>query len=101
MVVVTLLDFLLAPWMTKLFGGSKAGTWGSTIGLIIGLIIPLPMFLGVILGPFLGAYIGEEYFSKQGTGRSLRAAFGAFLAFFVGTGLKLLSSIGMIASAFV
>ncbi len=99
-VVVTVLDFMLAPWMTKRFGGSKAGTWGSTIGLLIGMIAPLPPLVGPILGPFIGAYIGEKYFSGKDSSASLRSAFGSFIAFFVGTGIKLLSCAGMIVAAF-
>lgn len=99
-VVVTVIDFVLAPWMTKRFGGSKAGSWGSTIGLLIGMFAPLPLFVGPILGPFIGAYIGEKYFSGKDSSASLRSAWGSFLAFFVGTGIKLISCVGMIAAAF-
>lgn len=98
--VVTIMDFLLAPWMTKRFGGSKAGTWGSTIGLLVGFFAPLPLFVGPLLGPFLGAYIGERYFGGRDSSGALRSAIGSFLAFFVGTGLKLLSCVGMIVPAF-
>ncbi len=97
---VTIMDFMLAPLMTKRFGGSKAGTWGSTIGLLVGMFAPLPLFIGPILGPFIGAYIGEKYFGGKNSSMSLRSAWGSFLAFFVGTGIKLLSSVGMVCAAF-
>lgn len=94
MVIITIIDFLITPWMTKRFGGSKAANWGSIIGLIIGFFFPFPF--GVLLGPFVGAFIGEIAFSKNNTNNALRAASGAFLSFFVGTGIKLIVSIGMI-----
>ena len=28
-IAVTIIDFWLTPWMTKQFGGSKAGNWGA------------------------------------------------------------------------
>ena len=86
MVVVSLLDFLLAPWMTKKFGGHSAGSWGSIIGMFAGMIFSP---IGMLLGTFLGALIGEFIALKKFSGDALVAAFGSFLSFFVGTGIKL------------
>ena len=86
MVVVSLLDFLLAPWMTKKFGGHSAGSWGSIIGMFAGMIFTP---IGMLLGTFLGALIGEFIALKKFSGDALVAAFGSFLSFFVGTGIKL------------
>ncbi len=93
-VAVSVVDFLLTPWMTKRFGGSKAGTWGSIIGLFAGMFMPWP--IGPFAGPFLGAFIGEIIVSQKDSSIALRAAIGSFLSFFVGTGIKLLTCVGML-----
>ena len=49
-VIVTVIDFLLTPWMTKRFGGSKAGNWGAIIGLLVGFLLPFPF--GPLVCPF-------------------------------------------------
>lgn len=97
MVGVTIVDFMLTPWMTKRFGGGKAGNWGATIGLITGILLPIPF--GFLIGPFAGAYIGEKCFAKSDSTTSFKAACGAFLAFFVGTGLKLLYCIAVVVAS--
>lgn len=90
-VVITLLDYIVPSWSTKRHGGSKAGVWGCNIGLVIS-IVGLPFgpqgLLGVILWPFVGALVGELVSGKQSRA-ALRAAWGAFLGFLTGTGLKL------------
>lgn len=96
-VVVTVIDFLLTPWMTKCFGGSKAGTWGAMLGLLVGFFIPLP-FVGIILGPFLGALAGELLVARKQSGAAFKSALGAFLSFFVGTGIKLIACVAMIVA---
>ena len=90
--VVFTLDYVVPVWGTKKLGGTKAGVRGSTIGLILGLIITFlfPVgFIVVLLGPFLGAYIGEKL---AGTDDHLawRSAFGSFVGFLLGTGIKLI-----------
>ncbi len=90
--IVFALDYVVPSWGTKRFGGSKAGVRGSTIGLILGLLVTLifPVgFIAMLIGPFLGAYIGEK---NAGTDNSqaLKAAFGSFFGFLVGTGLKVI-----------
>ena len=90
-VVITLLDYIVPSWSTKHHGGSKAGVWGCNIGLVIS-IVGLPFgpqgLLGVIIWPFVGALVGELVGGKQSR-EALRAAWGAFLGFLTGTGLKL------------
>ena len=91
--IVSLADFFLPALMTRKFGGSKAGEWGATIGVFAGLFLFPPW--GIILGPFFGAVLGEMS-RKNGTPhQALKSGFGSFLAFFVGTGIKLIVAFWM------
>lgn len=90
-VVITLLDYVVPSWSTKRHGGSKAGVWGCNIGLVIS-IIGLPFgptgLIGVVFWPFVGALAGELLSGKKKR-EAMRAAWGAFVGFLTGTGLKL------------
>jgi len=94
--VITVLDYIVPVWGTKKFGGTKAGTRGSTIGLVVGILV-LPALgivigpfgiLGLLGGPFVGAYIGEK---MGGTPDNMawRSAFGSFIGFMAGTLMKI------------
>ena len=90
--IVFAVDYVVPVWGTKHFGGTKAGVRGSTIGLFLGLFITFVFpigFIAVLLGPFLGAYIGEKL---AGTDDHLawKSAFGSFVGFLLGTGIKLI-----------
>ncbi|WP_294430314.1 DUF456 domain-containing protein [uncultured Treponema sp.] len=87
--LITVADNIFPSLMTKKAGGSKAGVWGSTIGLIFGILFA-PTVILIILGPFIGAFIGEMIHDSQDTGKALRAAFGAFTGFMLGTGIKMI-----------
>ena len=90
-VIITIMDYVVPSLSTKKHGGSKAGVWGCNIGLVIS-IVGLPFgpqgIIGVIFWPFVGALVGELLSGKQ-THDALRAAWGAFVGFLCGTGLKL------------
>ena len=86
---VTILDYFVPAWLTKVTGGHKEASWGAVIGLFAGMMIPP---VGIILGSLLGAFIGEYAFARQSAGDSLVAALGAFLGFIFGTGIKLITS---------
>lgn len=90
-VIITIMDYVVPSLSTKKHGGSKAGVWGCNIGLVIS-IVGLPFgpqgIIGVIFWPFVGALVGELLSGKQ-TREALRAAWGAFVGFLCGTGLKL------------
>ena len=88
-VVVTIVDYIVPAYFTKLTGGSKAGGWGAIIGLFAGLIYPP---VGMILGSLVGAFVAELVFAKKDTVTSLKSALGAFLGFIFGTGAKLIAS---------
>lgn len=92
-IVVSILDNIFPVTMTKKFGGSKAGTWGCTIGLIVGFFIGP---LGIIFCPFLGAFIGEFINDSSNAQKDLKAAFGAFLGFLLGIGVKMSTSLNFI-----
>ena len=92
-VVVSILDYFVPAYFTKVTGGSKWGGWGAMAGLFIGLIYPP---VGMILGSLLGAFAGELLFAGKDTATSLKSAFGAFLGFLFGTGLKLICSAVML-----
>jgi len=89
-VVVTVMDYVLPTLMTKQFGGSRAASIGSILGLVAGIFL-FPPF-GMIVGPFLGAFIGELVHNRSNSGKAFKVALGAFLAFIVGTGAKLIVS---------
>ena len=79
------LDYLIPIWGTKKFGGTKYGVWGCTLGFLAAFWLG-PM--GVIIGPFVGAFLGEML-AGQNSSKSLKAAFGSFVGFLLGSFLKL------------
>ncbi len=93
-VVVSAVDYFLPAYMTRLFGGSRAGAIGATIGVVAGLF--LGGFAGIILGPFVGAVLGELLHNRQDAARALLVGLGSFFSFLVGTGLKLIASVAML-----
>lgn len=84
--VVTVLDYVVPAYFTKLTGGSKYGSWGAIIGLFLGLFLTP---IGILLGTFLGAFLGELLFANKDAADSLKSALGAFIGFIFGTGMKL------------
>lgn len=88
-VLVTVLDYLVPGWMTKMTGGSKYAGWGATAGLLIGMFVPP---VGIIIGALAGAFIAEIAFVGSDLWTSAKSAAGAFVGFLLGTGLKLVAS---------
>jgi len=87
---VTVMDNILPPLLTKKFGGSRLASVGSFLGLLVGIFLFPPW--GMIVGPFLGAFMGELIQNRANGARALVVALGAFLAFIVGAGAKLIVS---------
>lgn len=84
--VSIVLDYLIPIWGTKRYGGTKYGVWGCTLGFLLAFWMGPP---GIILGPFLGAFVGE-IIGGQNTQKSLRAAWGSFIGFLLGSLLKII-----------
>ena len=85
--VITVLDYVLPPKMTRTMGGHKAASVGAIVGLFAGMFIPP---IGMILGSILGAFIGELVVEDRGVWESFKASIGAFFGFIVTTGMKLI-----------
>ncbi len=51
-VVVSLVDYLLPGYLTRLFGGSRASVVGATLGVFAGFFLFPP--IGIVVCPFLG-----------------------------------------------
>jgi len=83
--VVSVIDYIVPMYFTKVTGGSKYAERGAMAGLIIGIFLTP---IGMILGSFLGAFLSELYWGKNTTAGALKAAAGSFLGFILGTGLK-------------
>ncbi len=91
--VVFGLDYVIPSYGTKKYGGTRAGVIGSMIGLLFGLFLFPP--IGIIVGPMIGAFIGE-LFTGRSSNEALRAAWGSFIGFLLGTLLKMAASVMMI-----
>ncbi|MCL2808970.1 MAG: DUF456 domain-containing protein [Treponema sp.] len=89
-IAVTVMDYVLPAIMARKFGGSRAASIGSIIGLIIGIFIFPPW--GMLAGPFLGALFGELIHNKKDGAKAFKVALGAFFAFIVGSGAKLITA---------
>lgn len=86
-VIISIADYFLPGYFSKVLGGSKAGITGATIGVFVGMFMG-PM--GIIFGPFLGAVAGELWHEKQPLGKALVVGFGSLISFLVGSGTKII-----------
>lgn len=85
-VVVTVLDYIVPAYMTKVTGGHKAASRGALIGMILGIFFTP---VGMILGSLIGAFVGEFVFENSGAWVSFKATMGTFIGFLCGTLMKL------------
>ena len=90
-ITVTALDFVLPSFMTKKFGGTKAGEIGAAVGSLGGCLLSFIMtpFI-IVVGLFVGAMTGELLHDKTDKQRAFKSGIGSFLSFFIGSGLKLI-----------
>ena len=89
-VIVSVVDYIIPMYFTKLTGGSKYAERGALIGLLAGIILTP---IGMIAGSFLGAFIAEVQWGKKTSSEALLAALGSFLGFILGTGIKTIASV--------
>lgn len=92
-VIVTIVDYWIPMYFTKVTGGSKYAERGSMIGMIVGIFLTP---IGMILGAFLGALIAEMTWAKKDLGPALKVAVGSFIGFMLGTGIKIIVSVLML-----
>ena len=97
-IVVSIADYILPVYMTKVAGGSKAGERGALAGLIVGML--LGSIVGAILGPFFGAVIGELIADSSDKRRAFKSGLGSFVSFLLGTGVKIILSFAMLIAVF-
>ena len=88
--IVSVVDYVVPMYFTKLTGGSKYAERGALIGLVAGIIMTP---IGMIAGSFLGAFIAEVQWGKKTSSEALLAALGSFLGFILGTGIKTIASV--------
>lgn len=86
--IVQIIDYFIPLMGVKKFGGTKWGNWGCLLGSIAGVMFFPPW--GIILGPFFGAIAGELLGGKDSS-YALKAGFGAFIGFLMGTLLKVIT----------
>ena len=84
-VLIQILDYFIPMFGVKRLGGTPWGKWGCIIGTFAGIFLFAPW--GVFIGPFVGAVVGELLGGKK-TKYALKAGFGAFAGFLLGTVLK-------------
>ena len=87
--VVSVIDYVVPMYFTKITGGSKYAEKGALIGLVAGIFLTP---IGMIAGSFLGAFLAELLWAKKTPEESLKAAFGSFLGFMLGTGIKTIAA---------
>ena len=88
-ILVSVLDYVIPSYLTRVTGGSKAAEWGTFIGMIFGIFVMTPW--GMIIFSVLGAFLAEILFANKNGSEALKSALGSFLGFIVGTGLKLVA----------
>ncbi len=84
-VIVSIIDYIVPMYFTKITGGSKYAERGAMIGLVAGIFLTP---VGMILGSFIGAFVAEMAYARKDALSALKAAIGSFLGFMLGTGLK-------------
>ena len=88
-VAVTVIDYIIPSWFTKVTGGTKAAGRGAMAGMLVGMFVPP---VGIIIGALVGAFLAELIFADKNGWDSAKSAFGAFMGFLCGTGIKLIAS---------
>lgn len=87
-IIITVLDYLVPSWFTKITGGSKYAGWGAFIGMFLGLLT----IVGPLYGALIGAFVGELVFGAKNMVTSLKSSIGTFFGLLFGTSIKLAAS---------
>ena len=87
-VAVSILDYVVPSYFTRVSGGTKTAGRGAIAGLIVGLLVPP---VGIFVGTLLGAFLADFFIEDRGAWQSFKASIGAFLGFLCGTGMKLIA----------
>lgn len=88
-VIVSVLDYVIPSYFTKLSGGTKAASRGAVAGLLLGLFVPP---VGIIAGTLIGAFLADFLIGDRGVWQAFKSSAGAFLGFIFGTGMKMITS---------
>ena len=97
-ILVSVIDYVVPMYFTKMTGGSKYAERGAIMGMIIGIVFTP---IGMILGSFLGAFLMELHKGNKTPAEALKIAFGSFPGFITGTGLKTIVSVLILWRIFV
>ncbi|MFN5025159.1 MAG: DUF456 domain-containing protein [Bacteroidota bacterium] len=85
-VIISVVDYLLPMWATRISGGTPQGARGAMIGTVVGMFVPIPFAL--FLGAFIGAVMGELSAGKSQR-EAVIAGAAAFIGFVAGSLMKL------------
>ena len=76
-ILVSVLDYVIPSYLTRVTGGSKAAEWGTFIGMVFGIFVMPPW--GMIIFSVLGAFLAEILFANKNGSEALKSALGSFL----------------------
>lgn len=88
-VIVTIVDYFLPGYFSKVLGGTRAGIIGATIGVFVGMFMGP---VGIIAGPFIGAVAGELLNNRDNVNKALKVGMGSLISFIAGSGIKIVVS---------
>jgi uncharacterized protein len=87
-------EFMSGAAGSKLFGGSRWGSFGAIIGSLVGLFF-FP--LGLLIGPLVGAILCEQIFAKKNIKPATASGLGSVVGTIGGMIIKIAFGIVMIA----
>lgn len=90
--VTLIVDLAAGAFGAQRVGASRQAVTGAALGTVVGLFLGLP---GLLLGPFVGAVVGE-LMAAGGTQRALSVGMASWLAFVLGTLVKLAVAFAMV-----
>ncbi len=91
--LTAILDNVLPAEGARRYGASKFGIVGAVLGIVAGFLVLPP--LGIVIGALVGAVAGELAANKSGHD-ALRAGWGVFIGFMVGTAIRVAYTLGVL-----